>query len=202
MDGERERHMRDARMRDARELDSHDGCLPREWDDGTAALRREPPVRAEWRAGVLRAVQAAPAPRAHTSSRRVWSVAVAAAVAGFVLGAGAMRFAGGVRGPDVATAQSVADTEALRMPVRFVVLAPSARSVALVGEFNGWNPSAMPMHRAPDGTWRLDAPLPAGRHRYGFLVDGRLVADPAAPLARDDDFGVGSSIILVTRPST
>jgi len=207
MDGERP--MRDARLREARELDGAD-CLPPEWQDGIDALRAESPVRDAWRAEVLRAVRAAPAPRAHASSHRPWRIAAAAAAAGFVLGAGAMRIVerdgpARIAAPPVPSAAAVhaaSDAAALRMPVRFVVLAPSARSVALVGEFNGWDPSAMPMRRSADGTWRLEASLEPGRHRYGFLVDGRLVADPGAPLARDDDFGVGSSIILVTRPST
>ena len=34
-----------------------------------------------------------------------------------------------------------------------------------------------------------------------LLVDGRLVADPAAPRAADDDFGAPSSVALVAGSS-
>jgi len=41
-------------------------------------------------------------------------------------------------------------------------------------------------------------PLAPGRYRYAFLVDGsRWLADPAAPRARDDEFGTPSSVVTV-----
>jgi hypothetical protein len=59
------------------------------------------------------------------------------------------------------------------------------------------------MRRATDGrAWLLDVPLVPGRHVYSFVVDGDLTADPAAPRAGDDDFGVPSSVVLVTRAKT
>lgn len=195
-------------------MQGDEDCLPAEWERAVAAMRSEWPVREEWRAGVLRAVRAAPQPRvrAAASGARILRVAVAAAVAGFAIGAGTMHLAGRsasstareARAPEPSrdALGALASDAAERAVVRFVVLAPAAREVALVGEFNGWDPAAMPMRRAADGTWFLEAPIAPGRHRYAFLVDGRLVTDPGAPVARDDDFGVGSSVILVTRPTT
>jgi hypothetical protein len=86
--------------------------------------------------------------------------------------------------------------------VQFVLSAPGARRVALVGDFNAWAPDAHPLvDPTGQGAWEVTVPLPPGRHVYGFLVDGeRWVADPRAPRARDDDFGREGSVVLVYRP--
>jgi 1,4-alpha-glucan branching enzyme len=88
-----------------------------------------------------------------------------------------------------------------RSTIRFVFVAPYASRVSLVGDFNRWNPAAMPMRRSADGrAWLLDVPLRPGRHVYSFIVDGDLAPDPAAPRAGDDDFGVPSSVVFVGGP--
>jgi 1,4-alpha-glucan branching enzyme len=71
-------------------------------------------------------------------------------------------------------------------PVNFVCLAPGAKQVFLAGDFNGWQPTASPMQRQPDGAWLLQVSLHHGHHRYCFLVDGATVLDPRAHgIARD-----------------
>jgi 1,4-alpha-glucan branching enzyme len=83
--------------------------------------------------------------------------------------------------------------------VQFVVLAPSANAVSLVGDFNDWDEGATPM--APmesDGLWSVTVPLAPGRYRYSFLVDGvTWVPDPAAPRSMDDDYGRPNSVVTV-----
>ncbi len=83
-------------------------------------------------------------------------------------------------------------------PVQFVVVAPGAESVSLVGDFNDWDARLTPMRAARDGRlWTVTLPLTSGRHRYAFLVDGtRWLADPSAPRAQDD-FGAPSSVVTV-----
>lgn len=83
--------------------------------------------------------------------------------------------------------------------VRFVFVAPDAKSVALVGDFNGWDRTAFQLARAKvGGPWTATAALPAGRHEYAFLVDGvRWVADSSASSIVEDEFGVESSIITI-----
>ena len=83
--------------------------------------------------------------------------------------------------------------------VQFVLVAPGASRVSLVGDFNDWNPEAMPLRRsARDGAWTAEVPLAAGRHIYAFVVDGRdWVPDPNAPLTPGDDFGAPNSVIMV-----
>jgi hypothetical protein len=83
-------------------------------------------------------------------------------------------------------------------PVQFMLVAPSANRVALVGEFNDWDPAATPMLRVPGGAWHVALPLNTGRHVYAFVVDGTAwVADPQAPLAPERWFGARNSVLLV-----
>ncbi len=83
--------------------------------------------------------------------------------------------------------------------VQFVFVAPSARSVALVGDFNGWDTHATPMQRkAAPGVWSVSLPLPVGRHQYAFVINETDWApDPSAPPAMADDFGTPSSVVTV-----
>jgi hypothetical protein len=83
--------------------------------------------------------------------------------------------------------------------VQFVFVDPQARSVALVGDFNDWEPRANSLVRAAaGGVWTVTVPLEPGRHRYAFIVDGRRWApDPAAPRASGDDFDAPSSVVTV-----
>jgi hypothetical protein len=92
----------------------------------------------------------------------------------------------------------------LREGVKFVLVAPQAARVSLVGDFNGWDPAATPMQRTPTGgTWSVVVPLRAGRHEYAFVVDGKQwLPDPSAPLAPVDGFGAPNSVVLVGRSSS
>jgi len=84
-------------------------------------------------------------------------------------------------------------------PVQFMLVAPSATRVALVGEFNDWDAAATPMTRASGGAWHVALPLARGRHVYAFVVDGNAwVADPQAPLAPERWFGARNSVLLVS----
>src|SRR5262249_50334864 len=68
--------------------------------------------------------------------------------------------------------------------VQFVYVAPQASKVFVVGDFNGWDATKTPMVRAANtGAWSVTLPMTAGRHLYGFVVDGTWAADPSAPLA-------------------
>ena len=82
--------------------------------------------------------------------------------------------------------------------MQFVLVAPNAHSVALVGDFNDWNVSATQLSRqSGDGVWWVTVPLQPGRYRYAFVVDGTLWRpDPNAPSA-DDEFGRRNSVVTV-----
>jgi 1,4-alpha-glucan branching enzyme len=63
-------------------------------------------------------------------------------------------------------------------PVNFYCAALSARSVYLVGDFNGWDSTSHLMRRREDGWWFIQVQLKHGHHRYQFLVDGKPMLDP------------------------
>ena len=88
--------------------------------------------------------------------------------------------------------------------IQFVFVAPKATSVSLVGDFNGWDIARTPLQPADgSGMWSVTLPLPPGRHRYAFVVDGtRWTVDPAAPRAVEDDFGSPNSVVTVGEHST
>lgn len=83
--------------------------------------------------------------------------------------------------------------------IRFVLVAPGASRVALVGDFNDWDPRAMPLRPAGDGRlWTIEVSLRAGRHEYAFVVNDRQWrVDPTAPRAVANDFGPPNSVIIV-----
>ena len=86
------------------------------------------------------------------------------------------------------------------VPLRFE--GGNARSVAIVGDFNGWDSAASPMQRSgAGGPWTATILAKPGRHVYAFLVDGTtLVADPRAPHAQDLDYGGDASVLMVNVP--
>ncbi len=71
---------------------------------------------------------------------------------------------------------------------RFSVYAPSCTAASLVGDFNGWDPSATPMTRAENGVWSAVVSGIGSGALYKFCFqtrDGRTIyrADPCARYA-------------------
>lgn len=123
-------------------------------------------------------------------------LAIAAGIAG-ILATGAMSLLKIVKRPAAAGALAVGQVDTVHL-VRFALVAPSARSVALVGDFNAWNPVATQLDPSESsGVWRVSVPLTAGRHEYAFIVDGeRWVVDPLAATVHDD-YGTESSVVTL-----
>jgi hypothetical protein len=97
----------------------------------------------------------------------------------------------------------VAARSAINSPiVQFGFTAPHASSVALVGDFNNWDPKATPLRAASTGgVWSVEVPIQPGRHLYAFVVDGTVWRpDPAAPKATGEDFGEPNSALTVADP--
>ncbi len=65
-------------------------------------------------------------------------------------------------------------------PINFICVAPQARKVSIIGDFNEWRPDAHPMKRLPDGGWHLQIPLGHGHHYYLFVIDGQRTLDARA----------------------
>ena len=81
----------------------------------------------------------------------------------------------------------------------FAITAPDARSVAVAGSFNHWDPNSHPLS-GPDrsGRWTVTVNLPSGRYEYLFVINGNTwVLDPAA-LSVDNGLGERNSILNLT----
>ena len=158
-------------------------------DQLVSELKRPAPVDATFDRRVMRAIRAAAvrplrliSPLMPMPRWRVWS-AFAAVAAGMLV---------------VAVAPVVRSSRA--HPVQFVLVAPEAKTVQVVGDFNGWDVShaAYAAENRGGGVWSLTTPILPGHHRYAFLVDDSLwVPDPAAPRVADEDFGKPNSALVV-----
>ena len=188
--------------------DQDDDPMTGELADAIELLREKPVVRTEWRAELLRRANeqsaddvsiARPSPRLRRVSLSL-PLAIAAGIVCALVGAGAtlmLRQPAPATTVATATAPSTAPS-AVMLPVRFSLDAPNAARVTIVGDFNDWNPTTLPMRRSADGRiWEVEVRLPLGRYNYAFLVDGRLARDPQAPSTADDDFGTANSVLMV-----
>lgn len=138
-------------------------------------------------------------PFRHRLGRPRWwpRIAVAACIA-FVLGAG-LGFSLAVRRPPSAPLR--ADRDAV-IYVRFVFVDPNTQDVRVVGDFNGWDATSLPLRETNgNGVWTTTIPLRPGMYQYMFVVDGmQWVADPAADTYLDDGFGNNNAVLHVTIP--
>lgn len=173
------------------------------------ALRAEPDVDVAWRASLAAALRVEVPPIHRTaqnalrhSTPRGRSAALlqfAAAITCIAIGAVGATIVSNVRATQhapLATSESDSSTD---VGVRFAIVAPGVRRVSLVGDFNRWDAAAAPLQLARDGvTWTTTLPLSAGRHTYAFVIDGQVTADPAAPNAPENDFGLPNSLLLVS----
>jgi 1,4-alpha-glucan branching enzyme len=83
-------------------------------------------------------------------------------------------------------------------PVNFFCVAPDAKAVSLVGDFNGWKSDAHPMTRQADGSWHAVVSVHHGHHRYVFLVDGKSTLDPRATGAARNERGERVSLVAIS----
>jgi Carbohydrate-binding module 48 (Isoamylase N-terminal domain) len=134
------------------------------------------------------------------ASRRwaVW-IAGAAAAAGILL---AVALPDRETAPEPASAVALEDATlpADARPVRLRLAAPASSRVAVVGDFNDWDPAATPLHPTGDrGVWTVELSLKPGRYHYTFLIDGRRwQGDPAQARVTNSDFGAPVSVLTVS----
>jgi hypothetical protein len=188
-------------------LTEHDETLDRVID----ALKEPVTIDASLDKRVMSEIERLPAHEPQTARvslpwrARRWTVrvsplgglAVAAAVGGIALSAILLSRGGEPTITPAVTANSQTTTPAPKV-TQFVLIAPDAESVALVGDFNDWTPAGTRLIRqAGDGVWWINLTLPPGRYRYAFIVDGeKWRNDPNAPAA-EDEFGRANSVITI-----
>jgi hypothetical protein len=174
--------------------------------DGIIDILKEP---AELRSGftdrVMAEIQRLPA---HSDARppvarvpwwrRQWTVRLTP-LRGLALSGGmaALLFVALLAGRQSGQSSPAAPSEASANSLQFVLVAPEASTVALVGDFNDWSDSATPLVRAEGGVWTVTVPLPPGRYRYSFVVDGRVWRNDPQASAVEDEFGRPNSVVTV-----
>jgi serine protease AprX len=86
--------------------------------------------------------------------------------------------------------------------VTWYCYAPGARSVALIGSFNGWQPAEGEMWERRPGVWQIMQPPPApGTYTYKFLIDGEHWAHDADNPTRIEDGAGGFHSLLTIAPA-
>lgn len=147
----------------------------------------------------LEQIRAENADRAPAPLGRRWGVWIAGAAiaAGLLLAVGLPNARPAPGGPgELASAAAPADAR----PVHLQLAAPASSRVAVVGDFNDWDPAATPLRLSGDGgTWVVELRLKPGRYHYTFLIDGRRwERDPREPPAAESDFGAPVSVLTVS----
>ena len=100
--------------------------------------------------------------------------------------------------PGPGSAAPVATDSGETRQVRLRLNAP-ASTVAVVGDFNDWDPAATPLRPTREtGVWSVELRLKPGRYHYTFLIDGRRwEGDPSEPRVTTSDFGAPVSVLTV-----
>jgi serine protease AprX len=80
----------------------------------------------------------------------------------------------------------------------------TAQSVALAGDFNGWNSARSPLTKQQNGIWRVEIEmLPPGSYQYKFVVNHQQwVDDPNNGLKLADGLGGFNSALHIERQVT
>ena len=74
----------------------------------------------------------------------------------------------------------------------------SARHVLIAGDFNNWSPMSTPMQtNGKPGVWTTKLPLPHGRYRYRFVVDGNWITDPNNKYVETNEYGELNNVVEV-----
>lgn len=76
--------------------------------------------------------------------------------------------------------------------------AGGAERIALLGDFNSWDPAATPMKKQKDGGFSVTLTLPAGfTSKFRYFLDGhRWINDPAADGYEYCSFAGGENSLL------
>jgi hypothetical protein len=82
--------------------------------------------------------------------------------------------------------------------VQFSLVAPTATSVSLAGDFSDWQPAFSLEDADGDGVWTAQVPVEPGVYAYMFLVDETSwQTDPNAGRYQDDGFGNRNAVLAV-----
>jgi 1,4-alpha-glucan branching enzyme len=82
--------------------------------------------------------------------------------------------------------------------VTFELPGVEAQTMAVVGDFNDWEPANGAMKRRKDGVWTKAVRLEPGRYMFRYVADGnRWHNDPQADGYEASGMGEDNSVLLV-----
>jgi 1,4-alpha-glucan branching enzyme len=81
--------------------------------------------------------------------------------------------------------------------IEFLLYAPYARQVFLLGDFNQWDGKKYPMKKGKIGEWEKALMLPPGSYEYKYIVDGQWQEDPTNHQNRLNSFGTYNNLLIV-----
>ncbi len=81
--------------------------------------------------------------------------------------------------------------------VTFKCFAPTARSVAVAGDFTNWEAAPIALRKQADGTWVKTVSLPPGCYQYKFIVDNQWQEDTQCSERVPNPFGTCNSVRVV-----
>jgi hypothetical protein len=85
--------------------------------------------------------------------------------------------------------------------VSFSVIAPDAKEVHLVGDFNNWRVDESSRMDRESNNWRKNINLTHGRYRYRFVIDGKWTEDANNPNKETNPYGEMDSLLELNRES-
>jgi 1,4-alpha-glucan branching enzyme len=80
--------------------------------------------------------------------------------------------------------------------VEFRFFRRGVRSVTVVGDFDGWGKSGLPMSPVGDGWWMAQVRFDAGEYRFRYVADGTWFSDYAAQGLEMTKTGFNSILII------
>lgn len=81
--------------------------------------------------------------------------------------------------------------------VTFTVPAEEAKKVAVVGDFNNWNPKGSTLKKLKNGTFKGTFDLPKeNSYEFKYIVDGEFVNDAEADRYQWNDFAGSENAVL------
>ena len=81
--------------------------------------------------------------------------------------------------------------------VTFSIEAKEANAVAVIGDFNNWNPSEGELSKLKNGTFKAVFDLPKDHSfEFKYLVDGNYVNEPEADSYRWNEFANAENSVL------
>jgi 1,4-alpha-glucan branching enzyme len=89
-----------------------------------------------------------------------------------------------------------------KQKVTFSFAGSDVESVALAGDFTGWQQAPLAFKKQKNGIWKKTVSLPPGRYEYRLLVNGQWRDDPQCGERVPNQYGGENCICIVAEPST